>query len=47
MDMKKRMGNPKNEDCESFERVTILVLEALFEKKETYGSIIIFSSYIL
>ena len=32
--MKKRMGNPKNEDCESFERATLLLLEALFEKKK-------------
>ena len=36
--MKKRIGNLKNEDCESFERVTLLLLETFFEKKkETYG----------
>ena len=33
MDMKKRIGNLKNEDCESFERVTLLLLETFFEKK--------------
>ena len=31
--MKKRIGNLKNEDCESFERVTLLLLETFFEKK--------------